>query len=106
MNLIFIYPRWNVSQAIWWQYLFPVATLIAFRHILVTAEPFASALDGISLLYGNAFPVLGFFNVYPFRFSFVADHFQYLACIAPIALFVGSTSTVVLLKKNTRIVLL
>jgi tetratricopeptide (TPR) repeat protein len=32
------------------------------------------------------FPVLGFFNVYPFRYSFVADHFQYLACIGPIVL--------------------
>jgi Tfp pilus assembly protein PilF len=25
-------------------------------------------------------------NVYPFRFSFVADHFQYLACIGPLSL--------------------
>ena len=32
------------------------------------------------------FPALGFFDVYPFRFSFVADHFQYLACIGPIVL--------------------
>jgi Flp pilus assembly protein TadD len=29
---------------------------------------------------------LGFFEVYPFRYSFVADHFQYLACIGPIVL--------------------
>jgi hypothetical protein len=32
------------------------------------------------------FPVMGFFNIYPFKFSFVADHFQYLACSAPLAL--------------------
>ena len=31
-------------------------------------------------------PALGFVNVYPFKFSFVADHFQYLASIAVIAL--------------------
>ena len=24
-------------------------------------------------------PALGFVNVYPFKYSFVADHFQYLA---------------------------
>ena len=27
---------------------------------------------------GSLFPALGFFNVYPFRYSYVADHFQYL----------------------------
>src|SRR5699024_7678145 len=31
------------------------------------------------------FPVLGFLNVYPFRFSYVANHFQYLACLGIIA---------------------
>jgi tetratricopeptide (TPR) repeat protein len=30
---------------------------------------------------GSLFPALGFFNVYPFIFSYVADHFQYVACI-------------------------
>jgi Flp pilus assembly protein TadD len=35
---------------------------------------------------GTLFPALGFLNVYPFRYSFVADHFQYLACIGVIAL--------------------
>src|SRR4030095_11120899 len=27
----------------------------------------------------SLFPVMGFFNVYFFRYSYVADHFQYLA---------------------------
>jgi len=27
------------------------------------------------------FPALGFLNVYPFRYSYVADHFQYLALL-------------------------
>ena len=30
---------------------------------------------------GSLFPALGFFNVFPFLFSYVADHFQYLASI-------------------------
>jgi tetratricopeptide (TPR) repeat protein len=42
---------------------------------------FAAAYFVISL-----FPVLGFFNVYFFRFSFVSDHFQYLASMGPLAL--------------------
>jgi hypothetical protein len=37
--------------------------------------PLAAAL----LFLGILFPALGFFNVYPFVFSYVADHFAYLA---------------------------
>src|SRR5205823_4829774 len=32
------------------------------------------------------FPVLDFFDVYFFRYSFVSDHFQYLASMGPLAL--------------------
>jgi len=42
---------------------------------------FAAAYFAISL-----FPVLGFFSVYFFRYSFVSDHFQYLASMGPLAL--------------------
>ena len=31
-------------------------------------------------------PALGFINVFPFRYSFVADHFQYLAGVGPLVL--------------------
>ena len=37
------------------------------------------------LFVGSLFPALGFFNVYPFLFSYVADHFQYLASMGIIA---------------------
>jgi tetratricopeptide (TPR) repeat protein len=48
---------------------------------------FAAAYYVISL-----FPILGFFSVYFFRYSFVSDHFQYLASMGPLA-FVGSAMT-------------
>src|SRR3569833_1827895 len=35
---------------------------------------------------GVLLPALGIFNIFPFRYSFVADHFQYLAMIGPLAL--------------------
>jgi tetratricopeptide (TPR) repeat protein len=84
VNLIFTYPRWNINPTAWWQWLFPVATLsvaICLWRLARTAPhrrgPFAAFL----FFAGTLFPVLGFVNVYPFRFSWVADHFQYLACL-------------------------
>jgi tetratricopeptide (TPR) repeat protein len=38
------------------------------------------------------FPALGFANFFPMRYSYVADHFQYLACIGPIVLFAAALS--------------
>jgi Flp pilus assembly protein TadD len=85
VNLSFVYPRWEVSQAVWWQYLFPLGVLVAmawfWRLRTKTRTPLAVAL----LFIGTLFPALGFFNVYPFIFSFVADHFQYLASVSLIA---------------------
>jgi tetratricopeptide (TPR) repeat protein len=50
---------------------------------------FAAAYYVISL-----FPVLGFFSVYFFRYSFVSDHFQYLASMGPLALTGAGIATV------------
>jgi tetratricopeptide (TPR) repeat protein len=103
INLIFIYPRWNVSQTIWWQYLFPVATLILVGILWTLRNRSRAPLAAFLLFTAMLFPVLGFFNVYPFRFSFVADHFLYLACIGPIALLTaGTESAFVLLKGNQQ----
>jgi Flp pilus assembly protein TadD len=88
--LVFIYPRWDISTQAWWQYLFPiavVAVLIAFWHLRGrTRTPLAVML----LFCGALFPALGFIDVYPFRFSFVADHFAYLATIPVIALIAAT----------------
>ena len=47
-----------------------------------------------ALLYFGAmlFPALGFVNVYPFRYSFVANHFQYLAAAGPLVLLSAAWS--------------
>jgi Flp pilus assembly protein TadD len=82
VNLIFIYPRWHVSQSIWWQYLFPVAALLVAVFLWLRRSKARGPLAALLLFAGMLFPALGSFNVYPFVFSFVADHFQYLASIA------------------------
>jgi tetratricopeptide (TPR) repeat protein len=84
--LIFNYPRWQISQTLSWQYLFPLAALGLLAALWWHRKRQPALLAAFLLFCGTLFPVLGFLNVYPFRYSFVADHFQYLACIAPLTL--------------------
>jgi len=85
-NLAFSYPRWHVSQTIWWQYLFPMAVM-AVMSVLWMLRRWSRAPLAALLLFGVTLgPALGFVNVYPFAYSFVADHFQYLASAGVIAL--------------------
>jgi len=86
-DLVFSYPRWQVSAAVAWQYLFPILAL-GLAALLVWMRKRWGRGPIVALLYfaGTLFPALGFVNIFPFRYSFVADHFQYLACAGPIVL--------------------
>ncbi|MDI1318806.1 MAG: hypothetical protein PSW75_01255, partial [bacterium] len=84
-DLIFIYPRWTIDTAVWWQWLFPLAGLALLGGLAWWSRQSRGPLAAALLFGGTLFPVLGFVNVYPFVFSFVADHFQYLASLAVFA---------------------
>ncbi len=86
VHLIFIYPRWNVSRSVGWQYLFPLAGFLLLGALFELRKRWRAPLAATLIFGGLLFPALGFINVYPFVFSFVADHFQYLASAAFFAL--------------------
>ena len=96
-ELIFIYPRWHVSQAVWWQYLFPVAAALLLLTAWGLRRRWRGPLAGLLFFVGTLLPVLGFCNVFPFIYSFVADHFQYLASLGPITL--ASAAAALLLRR-------
>lgn len=100
-QLTFIYPRWDIRHAIWWQYLFPLAALLLVATLWLLRRRWRGPLAAVLLFAGMLFPALGFFNVYPFVFSFVADHFQYLASIAVIT-FVAAGITLLLDRCQDR----
>jgi protein O-mannosyl-transferase len=83
-DLIFSYPRWKISHTIWWEYLYPAAAALLLGALWFIRRWGRGPLAALLYFIGTLFPALGFFNVYPFKFSFVADHFQYLACVGPI----------------------
>jgi tetratricopeptide (TPR) repeat protein len=84
VDLVFIYPRWTLDPTVWWQYLFPAAAVLLGAALVWRARRQRGPLAVFLLYSGTLFPALGFLNVYPFLFSYVADHFQYLASLAVI----------------------
>jgi tetratricopeptide (TPR) repeat protein len=101
--LIFIYPRWGIDASRPTAYL-PVLALGVTLFLLWLNRRgrtgpvfFAFACFVVSL-----FPMLGFFNVYFFRYSFVGDHFQYLASLGPLALAAAVITTALDLFKKRR----
>ena len=95
IGLTFNYPRWEIDPSVWWQVLAPVA-LLATAVLLWGFRGRLGKAPLVTLLFfvGTLLPALGFINVYPMRYSFVADHFQYLAGIGPIALASALLATV------------
>ena len=90
-NLTFIYPRWEIDAGAPWQYLFPVAALTALIALWrLRARIGRGPLVAVVFFAGTLVPALGFFDVFPFRYSFVADHFQYLASVGLVALAAGA----------------
>lgn len=84
--LTFVYPRWTVDAGRWAQWLWvaalplPVAAAWAARRTWGRPALLALAYFAASLL-----PVLNFFRMYYTRYSYVADHWQYLAMMGGVA---------------------
>jgi tetratricopeptide (TPR) repeat protein len=87
MPLSFIYPRWEIDAGSVWQYGFPLAAVVVLVGLfLLRGRLGRGPLTAVLFFCGTLVPALGFFNVYPMRYSFVADHFQYLASVGLLAL--------------------
>jgi tetratricopeptide (TPR) repeat protein len=102
-KLTFIYSRWDISPVHILNYVWLLAGLI-----LCMAIYFLRRYGGRSVEVAAAFfiatlsPVLGFIMLYTFRYTFVADHYQYLACIGPIALASAGLINLADTFKNSR----
>jgi tetratricopeptide (TPR) repeat protein len=84
-GLVFIYPHWSLDDRALWQYAYPAVVVVALAGLFAVRGRWRGPLC-VGLLYvGTLFPALGFVNVYPFTYSYVADHFQYLATAIAVA---------------------
>ena len=92
--LVFFYPRWKLDPASVWQWAFPVTAAATLAGLWLAAGRIGRGPAATAMLFcGLLFPALGFFDVYPFRYSFVADHFQYHASAALLAGLAGGLGT-------------
>lgn len=90
-DLVFVYPRWTIDSRALVQWIPLLVEVVAglFLLRLWWKDNLRWPLLACAFYAVTIFPALGFANIYPMRFSFVADHFQYLASIGIIALTVG-----------------
>ncbi len=86
MQLTFIYPRWQIDVGIWWQYMFPLGAALLLAALWSIRRWTRAPLAAVLFFGGTLFPMLGFFNLYTFLYSFVANHYQYLAGLGIITL--------------------
>ncbi len=104
--LTFSYPRWNVSAS----------DPLAYSWLLICAACcaaiyFARRYVGRSVEVAAVFfvatlsPMLGFIMLYTFRYTFVADHYQYIASLGPIALAAVGMNKVPVLSGERKAIL-
>jgi protein O-mannosyl-transferase len=93
-DLAFIYPQWKINATDPIVYFWLIAA-----GALVIAVYFGRRFFGRGIEIGALFfvttlgPLLGFIMLYTFRYTFVADHYQYLAIIGPIAIASAGLAT-------------
>jgi tetratricopeptide (TPR) repeat protein len=91
MDLTFSYPRWKIDprdagQYLWLAACLGAAVVLWWNRCKLGRGPAAAVMFFAAVLS----PMLGFIPLYTFYFSFVADHYQYLACLGLMALTAGA----------------
>jgi tetratricopeptide (TPR) repeat protein len=85
--LIAIYPRWQIDAGQWVSYLPLLAVIVILSVFWFKRELWSRAcFFAFAYFMAALLPILGLVDNFIFQFSFVFDHFQYLASIGPLAL--------------------
>src|SRR5437588_1478334 len=102
-DLIFIYPQWKIDPGSAVAYIGLIAAAATAAVIYFAHRFFGRGIEVAALfLLATLAPVAGFVMLYTVRYTFVADHYQYLASIGPIALASASLVTLSRLSKTLQ----
>src|SRR6476661_1492415 len=106
-DLTFIYPRWDIAPTHLLNYAWLLAGVIACGALYFVRRYLGRSVEVAAVFFvATLSPVLGFIMLYTFRYTFVADHYQYLACIGPMALASAGLVKLTDTFKNGRTLLL
>ena len=87
VDLTFSYPQWKIDPTGPLQYGWLIACLIAAWALWRWREKIGrGSIAAIVFFVATLFPMLGFVSLYTFLYTYVADHYQYVASIGPITL--------------------
>jgi tetratricopeptide (TPR) repeat protein len=87
VNLTFSYPRWAINPAHPSAYGWLVMGIASGAAICFTRRFVGRSVEVAAMFYvATLSPLLGFVMLYTFCYTFVADHYQYVASIGLIAL--------------------
>jgi len=90
-NLSVIYRQWNVNASLWVSYLPGIVLVGCLALFWWKRKSWGRAgLFALGYFVVTLFPVLGFFDQGYYRYSLVADHWQYYSIIGVIALAVAA----------------
>ncbi len=94
LDLSFVYPQWyiHIDNILWW---LPLCASIALTVLLFWQRnrPFIRSVFVAWLFFCVALlPIMGLTDVYFMKYSLVADHYQYIAMIAVLALVAATLS--------------
>ena len=81
-NLTFTYPKWAINAQAAGQYIWLAAGGVLGAGVWWKRKALGRGIiAGLVFFVAALSPLLGSIWLYTFRYSFVADHYQYLACL-------------------------
>ena len=104
VNLCFVYPRWHPDPGSWQQWLYPAATTGVLVALWLARRRIGRGpVTAAFFFVGALFPLLGFFNAYGMRYSFVWNHWVYLPSLGLIALAAALAARAAVVLRAPRV---
>ena len=103
VNLAFSYPRWDLDSRDTTQYVWLIGCGAFAALLWWKRRQWRGTIAAVAFFVAALSPMLGFISLFTFYYSFVADHYQYLACLGPIALFAAGVCRLLIKWQTVRL---